>query len=106
MGLSDQPQQEHLAQPPIPYPLERQINACCCCCCCAHCSAAQPAAAGVADSISLNDQLQLLDTRGWQMTTESTAPFLSITRDDLIQWGVMLGAGEVQVGFEGLGQVH
>jgi hypothetical protein len=43
--------------------------------------------------MSLNDQPQLIDTRGWQMTTESTAPSLSIARDDLIQWGVMLGAG-------------
>jgi hypothetical protein len=57
----------------------------------------QPVAAAIADSIGLNDQPQLIDTRGWQMTTESTAPFLSITRDDLIQWGVMLGAGEVGV---------
>jgi hypothetical protein len=51
-------------------------------------SAVQPVAAAIADSIGLNDQPQLIDTRGWQMTTESTAPFLSITRDDTSSSGV------------------
>jgi hypothetical protein len=60
--------------------------------CCCYSSAVQ-AAGNANDSLSLNDQPQLLDMRGWQMTTESTAPFLSNARDDLIQWGIMLGAG-------------
>ncbi|WIA11661.1 hypothetical protein OEZ85_011762 [Tetradesmus obliquus] len=67
---------------------------------------AAPSAAAAADVKSSVDQPQpqLLDTRGWQMTTESTAPSLSSARDDHIQWGFMLGAGsfgKVYKGFWG-----